>query len=593
MLRDAAARGGQGPPHRAALEGRTQPGRPLRRRGPAPVRAGARPRPAGPRARLGRPVLGRRPALGRARGAAQLRHRVSRRGPGRAPALGPRPGRHLPRQGGRRRRPAPRARGRARPLGVALLYGARLSGGAGARRGLCRRHSSAWPPWARSTASSPPACGSERRSSRCSFCPWSLPSCSRRRRPGTRPSPGTPGRAGGWLDVLAVFAVLYIADRDRRLRPALGGRMSTPRAQRPERRALDVALQLARARSPSRSGRDGLAGPVRHAHRTSSWATSCACSTSIPPMAWVAFLAFGVASAVEPALPVAEDARRALRPPRRSLRRGRRRLHRPHARLRLDLGPPDLGGLVGLGPAADHDGAVVRALSRLPGSPAACRASFTPVPGDRPSRRSIAFVDVPVVYFSVEWWRSLHQAPTVEPDHRTRPTCTARWPGPCCSASSRSRSCTSGSSPTATASPSSRTCEDDRGARACARRAPGRGGRVSGYVEAGYVVGRSAPSRLRRAAWSRRERAAPRRRFDEVVPGGPARWSRHTGSRAASASDDQPLGETGRRRGRDGGISVTGARRAGRDRSQAGAEDEIRLGRGRDAPAAHGASRGC
>ena len=42
------------------------------------------------------------------------------------------------------------------------------------------------------------------------------------------------------------------------------------------------------------------------------------------------------------------------------------------------------------------------------------------VPGDPPvrARRSaigalIAFIDVPIVYFSVLWWRSLHQAPTV------------------------------------------------------------------------------------------------------------------------------------------------------------------------------------
>jgi heme exporter protein C len=43
------------------------------------------------------------------------------------------------------------------------------------------------------------------------------------------------------------------------------------------------------------------------------------------------------------------------------------------------------------------------------------------VPGDPDvvARRSaiaglIAFVDVPVVYFSVSWWRSLHQAPTID-----------------------------------------------------------------------------------------------------------------------------------------------------------------------------------
>ncbi|MGH9300084.1 MAG: cytochrome c biogenesis protein CcsA [Acidimicrobiales bacterium] len=47
------------------------------------------------------------------------------------------------------------------------------------------------------------------------------------------------------------------------------------------------------------------------------------------------------------------------------------------------------------------------ALRRVPGDPEAV------------ARRSavaalIAFVDVPIVYFSVEWWRSIHQAPTVD-----------------------------------------------------------------------------------------------------------------------------------------------------------------------------------
>ena len=36
------------------------------------------------------------------------------------------------------------------------------------------------------------------------------------------------------------------------------------------------------------------------------------------------------------------------------------------------------------------------------------------MPGGRRSPRSIAFVDVPIVYFSVDWWRSLHQTPTVD-----------------------------------------------------------------------------------------------------------------------------------------------------------------------------------
>lgn len=47
------------------------------------------------------------------------------------------------------------------------------------------------------------------------------------------------------------------------------------------------------------------------------------------------------------------------------------------------------------------------ALRRVPGDPEAV------------ARRSavaalVAFVDVPIVYFSVSWWRSLHQAPTID-----------------------------------------------------------------------------------------------------------------------------------------------------------------------------------
>jgi heme exporter protein C len=47
------------------------------------------------------------------------------------------------------------------------------------------------------------------------------------------------------------------------------------------------------------------------------------------------------------------------------------------------------------------------ALRRVPGDPetVAKRAAIAAV---------IAFLDVPIVYFSVSWWRSLHQAPTVD-----------------------------------------------------------------------------------------------------------------------------------------------------------------------------------
>ena len=47
------------------------------------------------------------------------------------------------------------------------------------------------------------------------------------------------------------------------------------------------------------------------------------------------------------------------------------------------------------------------ALRRVPGDPevVARRSAIAAL---------IAFVDVPVVYFSVSWWRSLHQAPTID-----------------------------------------------------------------------------------------------------------------------------------------------------------------------------------
>ena len=45
-------------------------------------------------------------------------------------------------------------------------------------------------------------------------------------------------------------------------------------------------------------------------------------------------------------------------------------------------------------------------IRRIPGDPAA-RARRSAIAA------LVAFIDVPIVYFSVEWWRSLHQAPTV------------------------------------------------------------------------------------------------------------------------------------------------------------------------------------
>ncbi len=72
-------------------------------------------RAVGPQGGRAGPLLAGRALLDGARDAAELRHRVRRGHPGRPPALGYRPGRHLPRQG---RGGGPAARGPAgRPVG--------------------------------------------------------------------------------------------------------------------------------------------------------------------------------------------------------------------------------------------------------------------------------------------------------------------------------------------------------------------------------------------------------------------------------------------------------------------------------------------
>ena len=74
-------------------------------------------------------------------------------------------------------------------------------------------------------------------------------------------------------------------------------------------------------------------------------------------------------------------------------------------------GPTPVGRLVGLGSANHHDGAPRTHLRRLPG-----RAFDDGGPGSARALvrrdRLIAFVQVPVVYMSVFWWRSLHQPPS-------------------------------------------------------------------------------------------------------------------------------------------------------------------------------------
>ncbi len=84
-----------------------------------------------------------------------------------------------------------------------------------------------------------------------------------------------------------------------------------------------------------------------------------------------------------------------------------------HHRVRLDLGQADLGHLVDLGRAAHlHRGAV----PRLRGLPPAARH------GGRARARAPAIAavvgilgaaNIPIVHFSVKWWRALHQPSTI------------------------------------------------------------------------------------------------------------------------------------------------------------------------------------
>ena len=74
-----------------------------------------------------------------------------------------------------------------------------------------------------------------------------------------------------------------------------------------------------------------------------------------------------------------------------------------------------------LGRPPHLDRPAVRALPRLPGPAAAAGDARACGPSGPPSLGIVAFIDVPIVHMSVEWWRTLHQKPTV-----LRPTSTRR-----------------------------------------------------------------------------------------------------------------------------------------------------------------------
>ncbi len=129
------------------------------------------------------------------------------------------------------------------------------------------------------------------------------------------------------------------------------------------------------------------------------------------PAAWLAYLAFGVTALGLGLVPVAAHALTGLGPRRRRVGRARRHVHRAHAGARLPVGPAGVGHLVGVGRPARDDRRPLLPLPRLP------RAAPHPAAPSRAKRCAIAaliaFVDVPIVHFSVDWWRTLHQEGTV------------------------------------------------------------------------------------------------------------------------------------------------------------------------------------
>ena len=131
------------------------------------------------------------------------------------------------------------------------------------------------------------------------------------------------------------------------------------------------------------------------------------------PSAWLAYLAFFVTALASALFLWPRTRSLGLGPPRRRVGRARRAVHRADARARLALGQAGLGRLVGVGRPPRHDRRPLLPLPRLPR--AAAHPGGDPIGSAKRNAIAalIAFVDVPIVHFSVEWWRTLHQKATV------------------------------------------------------------------------------------------------------------------------------------------------------------------------------------
>ena len=436
MFRDAALVAGKDLRIELRSPGGHQPGRPVRPARADAVRLRPRPRPRHARAGHAGPVLDRGAVLAAARRAAGLRRRGGRRQPRRAAPVGPRPGRHLPRQG---RRPSPPSSLALEVLllgGVVVLYGADLRGlrlllvadlrGRDRRAGR-RRYAS--------TACSPPACGCARR-----CCPLLLlPVVAPVLIGATRAFEAALGRCDlrrrlAWVGLLVVFALVYVGARHPRLRLPPGGIVTTCNPPAPtERRSRPHTDRARRGHSASRHAR-------RHGRRLPSCSAWCcrrptpiqgdavpACSTSTCPWPSLAYLALRRHRARQRHVPLEAQSRSWDRSPAPRPRSAWCSPGSPWSPARSGADRP--GACTGRGTPASPpprccscSSSATSPLRRLPA---------TPDPQAKRGRRSsalLAVVDVPIVHYSVDWWRTLHQGATISRSatHDRRPRCCSR-----------------------------------------------------------------------------------------------------------------------------------------------------------------------
>ena len=76
------------------------------------------------------------------------------------------------------------------------------------------------------------------------------------------------------------------------------------------------------------------------------------------------------------------------------------------------MGASGLGHLVDVGRAPDHDAGAVADLRQLPGS-AALRRRRTNTGTGGGASAIFGFVDVPIVYMSIRWFRTQHPSPVM------------------------------------------------------------------------------------------------------------------------------------------------------------------------------------